>query len=70
MKNPVIAIGLDSAEPTLIEKWINQGRLKNISRLWREGAHARLETFKGYSAELPWTTFLTGCSPTKTGWES
>ena len=70
MKHPVIAIGLDSAEPTLIEKWIAEGRLKNISRLWNEGAHARLENFKGYSAELPWTTFLTGCAPDKTGFWS
>ncbi len=70
MKHPVIAIGLDAAEPTLIEKWIAEGRLKNISRLWHEGAHARLENYEGYSAELPWTTFLTGCAPQKTGYWS
>ncbi len=68
MKNPVIAIGLDSAEPTLMVKWINEGRLKHIGELWNQGAHARLETYEGYSAELPWTTFLTGCAPTKTGY--
>ncbi len=70
MTKPVIAIGLDSAEPRLMEKWISEGRLKNIGRLWHEGAHARLKNYEGYTAELPWTTFLTGCAPNKTGFWS
>ncbi len=67
MKHRVIAIGIDAAAPTLIEKWIGEGRLKNISRLWHEGAHARLKNYESYTAETPWTTFLTGCAPEKTG---
>ena len=70
MKNRVIAIGIDAAQPTLIEKWIGEGRLKNISRLWHEGVHARLENYETCPAELPWPTFLTGCAPEKTGFWS
>lgn len=70
MNNPVIAIGLDAADPTLIEAWISQGHLKTLSRLRDRGAYTRLKTFSHYRAETPWTTFLTGCSPQQTGYWS
>ncbi|MBW4650082.1 MAG: alkaline phosphatase family protein [Kastovskya adunca ATA6-11-RM4] len=68
MKNPVIAIGLDAADPSLIETWMSQGHLKNLRRLRDKGAYTRLKTFEYYRAETPWTTFLTGCSPKQTGY--
>ncbi|PIG95294.1 alkaline phosphatase family protein [Gloeocapsopsis sp. IPPAS B-1203] len=68
MKTPVIAIGLDAAEPALIEQWISQGYLKNLRSLKEQGAYNRLHNFNYYRAETPWTTFLTGCSPQKTGY--
>ena len=68
MKNPVIAIGLDAAEPSLIEPWMAQGHLKHLRSLRDQGAYTRLENFNYYRAETPWTTFLSGCSPTKTGY--
>jgi predicted AlkP superfamily phosphohydrolase/phosphomutase len=68
MKNPVIAIGLDAGDPNLIEKWMEQGHLKNLKALRDRGAYGRLKTFEYYRAETPWTTFLTGCSPDKTGY--
>lgn len=67
MKTPVIAIGLDAADPSLVEKWMSQGHLKNLQRLKERGAYGRLRTFDYYRAETPWTTFLTGCSPHQTG---
>ncbi|NET33914.1 MAG: nucleotide pyrophosphatase [Cyanothece sp. SIO1E1] len=69
MKNPVIAIGLDSAQPALLERWMSQGHLPNLSRLREQGAYGRLKsTIKHHRAELPWTTFLTGVSAEKTGY--
>ncbi|MBE9182378.1 alkaline phosphatase family protein [Oculatella sp. LEGE 06141] len=70
MKKPVIAIGLDAADPQLIETWMAQGYLKNLRQLRERGAYARLRTFEWYRAETPWTTFLTGCSPQQTGYWS
>lgn len=70
MRKPVIAIGLDAADPSLIEAWMAQGHLKTLSRLREQGAYTRLDTFSHYRAETPWTTFLTGCSPQKTGYWS
>jgi predicted AlkP superfamily phosphohydrolase/phosphomutase len=68
MKRPVIAIGLDAADPVLLESWMSQGYLKNLSRLREQGTYCRLENLEYYKAETPWTTFLTGCLPQKTGY--
>ncbi|NEO29046.1 MAG: nucleotide pyrophosphatase [Symploca sp. SIO3C6] len=70
MNKPVIAIGLDAAEPTLIEQWMSQGALPTLSRIREQGTYARLQNFDYYRAETPWTTFLTGCSPKQTGYWS
>ncbi|MBD2103245.1 alkaline phosphatase family protein [Leptolyngbya sp. FACHB-261] len=70
MKSPVIAIGLDAADPTLLENWMSQGYLQNLNRLREQGAYTRLKNIDYYRAETPWTTFLTGCSPQKTGYWS
>ncbi|NES04236.1 MAG: nucleotide pyrophosphatase [Okeania sp. SIO2F4] len=68
MKNKVIAIGLDAGDPVLIEKWMSQGYLKNLQRFKQQGAYGRLTNMNYYKAETPWTTFLTGCLPEKTGY--
>lgn len=68
MKRPVVAIGLDAADPVLLEQWMDQGHLPNLQALSREGAYGRLTNLGYYKAETPWTTFLTGCLPQKTGY--
>ncbi len=79
MKKRVVAIGLDSADPLLVETWIEQGYLKNLSQLKKAGAYSRLNNFVRYcdtdtptsSTERLWVMFLTGCFPTKTNyWET
>ncbi len=68
MTKTVIAIGLDAAEPQFIEECIEQGLLKNLAALKQSGAYGRLNNYSSYRAETPWTTFLTGCSPSTTGY--
>ncbi|MCL1465898.1 alkaline phosphatase family protein [Argonema galeatum] len=70
MKNSVIAIGLDSADPVLLEKWMSEGHLKNLARLRQQGAYGRLVNMEYYKGESAWTNFLTGCLPHKTGYWS
>jgi len=70
MTTPVIAIGLDAAQPDVLESWMAQGYLKNMNRLREKGTYGRLENFSAFSAETPWTTFATGCRPHKTGYWS
>jgi predicted AlkP superfamily phosphohydrolase/phosphomutase len=64
----VIAIGLDSAEPELFERWLKEGHLPTFQALIDQGAYGRLDNFDIFTAELPWTTFATGVMPAETGY--
>ena len=79
MKKRIVALGLDAADPLLVETWMNQGYLKNLNRLKQAGAYGRLNNSVRYgdiptptsSTERMWVMFLTGCLPNKTGyWET
>ena len=76
---PVIGIGLDAADPTLLEPWMDQGLLPNLARLRQEGTYGRLANTIPYgndevefsSTEPSWVIFATGCYPNKTGfWDT
>lgn len=67
---PVVAIGLDAADPVLLERYMDAGHLPVLSRLRAEGTYARLTTFDYCRAEASNTTFLTGCSPATHGYWS
>ena len=66
----VVAIGIDAADPDLVDRWMAEGALPNLRRLRERGAFARLANFDFPKAEITWTTFLTGCSPERTGFWS
>lgn len=66
----VIGIGLDSAEFELVTRWAEAGYLPNIRRVMRAGTVGELRGVRGYTAETPWTTCLTGCRPETTGYWS
>jgi predicted AlkP superfamily phosphohydrolase/phosphomutase len=79
MKTPVIAIGLDAAEPKLMEAWMAQGLLPNLNRVRQQGIYGRLHNSIDYqdgttefsSTEALWVTAATGCLPNKTGfWDA
>ncbi|MEL6603464.1 MAG: alkaline phosphatase family protein [Cyanobacteria bacterium J06614_10] len=68
MKRSVIAIGLDAADPDLLDEWIEKGYLNNLKKLRQNGTYGRLEGDNRYKAETPWTNFLTACSAERTGY--
>ena len=63
----VLVIALDSAEPSLVEKWMNDGTLPNLKRLRSQGAYGRLKSSADWLAGSPWPTFYTGTSPSEHG---
>ncbi len=78
-KESIIAIGLDAADPQLIEQWMSQGHLPNISQINQQGVYARLHNSINYqtgsaefsSTEPLWVMMTTGCFPDKTGfWDT
>lgn len=77
---PVVAIGLDSADPIILETWMNEGKLKNLAAIRDAGVYGRLNNKVNYltaqgikfsCTEPLWVMCLTGCLPNKTGfWDT
>jgi predicted AlkP superfamily phosphohydrolase/phosphomutase len=63
----VVAIGLDAAEPSLIEKWIDEGYLKNLASLRSRGSYGRLNSSADWLVGSTWPTFYTSTLPGKHG---
>lgn len=76
MNQPVIAIGLDAAEPRLVEGWMSEGYLPNLNQICQQGTYTRLNNTVDYcgipteysTTEPLWATFSTGCRANKTGY--
>ncbi|MEL6383477.1 MAG: alkaline phosphatase family protein, partial [Cyanobacteria bacterium J06626_18] len=66
-KNRVIVIGLDSADPDLVQLWAKEGRLPFMRSLLDKGSWARLMSTRGMFSDSPWPTFNTGVPPSKHG---
>jgi predicted AlkP superfamily phosphohydrolase/phosphomutase len=65
--NPLIVIGLDAADPILVERWMDRGHLPALAALRNSGTYTRLENFDYCRAEAACTSFLTGCAAWQTG---
>ncbi len=63
----VLMIAFDAAEPTLVEKWMDEGFLPNLQRLRSQGSSGRLATSAEWLAGSPWPTFYTGTMPAEHG---
>jgi predicted AlkP superfamily phosphohydrolase/phosphomutase len=69
MKQSTIVVGLDAAEPRLIEKWMAEGHLPNLSKIRQAGTYSRLDNTVNYcdvpteysTTEPLWASFSTGC---------
>ncbi|MEO1693376.1 MAG: hypothetical protein AAFR63_17890 [Cyanobacteria bacterium J06631_6] len=48
MKKSTIVIGLDAAEPRLIEEWMAAGHLPNLSDIRQSGTYSRLNNTVNY----------------------
>jgi predicted AlkP superfamily phosphohydrolase/phosphomutase len=61
----LVIVGLDGMEPTLVEKFMAEGKLPNLSRLEKEGTYAHLETTTPAISPVAWSSFMTGSHPCK-----
>ncbi len=59
---PVIVIGLDGAEATLIEQYLAEGKLPVLRQLQQEGCWRRLSRDRDMFSDTIWIDFLTGVS--------
>ncbi len=69
IKNPkikkAIVVGFDGMEPTLVERYMNQGLLPHLSRLRSEGTYRHLKSTLPPLSPVAWSTFQTGVNPGK-----
>jgi predicted AlkP superfamily phosphohydrolase/phosphomutase len=66
-KERVFVIGLDAADPDLMDHWIKRGELPFFEQLRREGVYGRLECIPPTFSPVEWTSILTGTNPGKHG---
>ena len=63
---PILVIGLDGAEPSLVfDRW--RGELPTLDRLMQAGAHARLESTIPAITVPAWASMMTGLDPGQLG---
>ncbi len=79
MARRVVAIGLDSADLALLERFMDAGEMPNLRRLQEQGGLARLNsrmTYRGHEVDYAltegnWVMFQTGVRPSTSGyWET
>jgi len=66
-KNQVIVIGLEGAEPALVERWAREGQLPNLQRLMKRGIWRHLTSTTEISSGATWASLITGTNPAKHG---
>jgi len=67
MKKPVIRIGLDAADPSLLEAWMSQGTPEESVVYAPRELILALTTLTTIGRRMD-DLFLTGCLPEKTGY--
>jgi len=64
---PVIVLGLDAADWSLLDDYIGRDVMPNLGRLAAEGTSGHLKTLSPALSPLIWTTMMTGTSPLEHG---
>jgi predicted AlkP superfamily phosphohydrolase/phosphomutase len=62
-----LLIGLDGADPALVERWMREGRLPNLSALARRGSLMPCRSTTPCATFPAWTTCVTGVNPGRHG---
>ena len=62
-----VIVGLDGLDPELVHRYMEEGRLPNLSRLARMGTFQKLDTTCPAMSPVAWSSFATGVHPSKHG---
>ena len=66
-RRPVLMIGLDAAEITLIRQWMAEGLLPNLAALQRRGAMTELQSTADWLVGAPWPSFYASSTADRFG---
>jgi len=61
----IVVLGLDGLEPTLVDRYLAEGKLPNFAALKEHGTYQKLATTAPAMTPVAWASFLTGCNPGK-----
>src|SRR5262245_8208743 len=61
----LVIIGFDGMDPHLLEKWMGEGKLPNISALAKQGGVSPLQTTHSPESPTAWASFATGVNAGK-----
>jgi predicted AlkP superfamily phosphohydrolase/phosphomutase len=61
----LLILGFDGMDPTLLERWMKEGQLPNISKLAATGSVKPLATTHSPESPTAWASFATGVNPGK-----
>ena len=64
---PLVIVGGDGMDASLVERWVADGRLPNLTRLSSQGGYGRLRTTFPAESPVAWSTAITGLNPGKHG---
>jgi predicted AlkP superfamily phosphohydrolase/phosphomutase len=59
----VFVMGFDGMDPTLAQKYMDEGKLPNLKRLAETGTFATLQTTQPSESPVAWASFATGVNP-------
>src|SRR5204863_6258464 len=58
-------MGFDGMDPTLVRKFMDDGKLPNLKALAAQGQFTKLETTQPSESPVAWASFATGVNPGK-----
>src|SRR3954454_24831405 len=61
----LVILGFDGMDPHLLEKWMAEGKLPNISALAKQGGFSSLQTTHSPESPTAWASFATGVNAGK-----
>jgi predicted AlkP superfamily phosphohydrolase/phosphomutase len=59
----VFVLGIDGVDPTILQRFMDEGKAPNFSRLAAEGSFAELGTSNPPQSPVAWSNFVTGMNP-------
>lgn len=62
-----VIIGLDGLDPDLTQRYMDEGRLPNLSKIAKMGTFQKLDTTCPAMSPVAWSSFATGVHPSKHG---
>ncbi len=63
----IVLLGVDAANPALLEEWARDGTLPNLASLLARGLSAATHSLPGFFVGSTWPSFYTGTTPARHG---